>query len=114
MPSEREELKTRLLKEAEEVIEAMLAGKKPAGQNSLSDIERLALRGGRSFEERVTQALAEEEGSKEDQPVCEDCGVGMRSLGRRKRSIVTESGEASIERRYYVCPKCGKKTFPPG
>jgi uncharacterized protein with PIN domain len=114
MPSEQEELKARLMKEAEEVIEALLAGKRAAGENSLSDIERLALRGGRSFEERVTQALAEEESGKEGQPVCEECGVGMRSLGRRRRSIVTESGEARIERRYYVCPRCGKKAFPPG
>ena len=114
MSSEQEEVKARMMKEAERVIEEILAGKKPAGQNSLSEIERLAIHGGRAFEEMVTQALAEEESEAEEQPVCETCRVGMRSVGRRKRSVVTEAGEVRIERSYYVCPKCGRRTFSPG
>lgn len=117
MPSEQDELKAlkaRLLQEAETVIEAMLAGKRPAGQNSLRDLERIVVRGGQSFEERVLQALVDEESEVEGQPVCEECGVGMRSRGKRERAVVTEGGEVQVERRYYVCPKCGRKTFPPG
>lgn len=114
MTTEQEELKARMLKEAEAVIERMLADKRPAGENSLSELERLVVKGGQAFEERVIQMLVEEESEVESQPVCESCGVGMRSRGQRKRAVVTEGGEVRVERRYYVCPRCGGKIFPPG
>ena len=113
MPSDQE-IRERLKKQADEVIERVLAERKPAGENSLSDIEELAVGAGKSFEEKVLAYLAQEESQAKEEPVCEECGRRMRSRGKRKRAIVTEAGEVSVERRYYVCPKCGKKVFPPG
>src|SRR5687768_6755079 len=113
MPSD-EELRERLKKQADELIEAIVANKKPAGQNSLQDLERLAIQAGQGFEERVLDYLAQEESQAEVEPGCEDCGRRMRSRGKRKRQLVSEAGEIQIERRYYVCPKCGKTAFPPG
>jgi len=113
MPSD-EELKEQLKKRADVLIETMLASKKPAGQNSLQDLEKLAIKAGQGFEEQVLRFLAEEESQAAEEPVCEDCRRRMRSRGKRKRHIVTEAGEVEIERRYYTCPGCGKRIFPPG
>jgi len=113
MPSDKE-LKEQLKKRADALIEAMVASKKPAGQNSLQDLERLAIKAGQGFEEQVLHFLAQEESQVAEEPVCEDCRRRMRSRGKRKRHIVTEAGELAIDRRYYVCPECGKRFFPPG
>ncbi len=112
MPSD-DELRERLKKQADELIEAILAGRKPAGQNSLQDLERLAIGAGQGFEERVFEYLAQEESQAQAEPVCEDCGRRMRSRGKRRRQLVSEAGEIELERRYYVCPQCGKRSFPP-
>jgi uncharacterized protein with PIN domain len=113
MPPEHD-LEQRLKAEAEEIIQAIMARKKPAGKNSLKDIENLAQEAGRGFRERVLDYLAQEESQAEEEAVCEECGKRMQSRGKRKRQLVTEAGEVKIERGQYVCPKCGKTIFPPG
>ncbi len=113
MPSE-EDLERQLKEQAEAIIKQVLANKKPAGENSLEDLERLALQAGQGFEEQVLQALAGAESQAEEEPVCEACRQRMQSRGKRKRQLVTQAGEARLERRYYVCPRCGKTIFPPG
>ncbi len=84
MPSD-EELRERLKKQAEEIIEAIVANRKPAGENSLQDLERVAIQAGQGFEERVLEYLAQEESQAEVEPVCDECGRRMRSRGKRKR-----------------------------
>ncbi len=113
MSSERE-LEKQLKQEADGVIKQILANKKPAGQNSLKDLERIAVRAGQGFEERVMQYLAQAESEAAPEPVCEECGRRMRSRGKRRRDVVTQAGEVRVARGYYVCPRCGKKAFPPG
>jgi hypothetical protein len=113
MPSDNE-LREQLKKQADAIIEAIMANKKPAGQNSLQDLERMAIQAGQGFEERVLAYLAQEEGQAEVEPVCKECGRRMRSRGKRKKQLVTEAGEIQIERGYYICPQCGKRAFPPG
>jgi uncharacterized protein with PIN domain len=113
MPSGKEGLRAQLLKEAEAAIDRMLASKKPAGTSSLSDIERLAMGVGQAVERSVAQILTAGESAAEKPPVCERCGGAMRSRGRRERRVVTEAGEVTLRRRYYVCPGCGKTVFPP-
>jgi uncharacterized protein with PIN domain len=112
MPSD-DELREQLRKQADEIIEAIIASRRPAGQNSLQDLERLAIGAGQGFEEQVLEYLAQEESQAESEPVCEECGRGMRSRGKRTRQMVSEAGEIKLERRYYVCPQCGKRSFPP-
>ncbi len=113
MTSERE-LEERLREQAEEVIRRVLAEKKPAGKNSLKDIEQMAIRAGEGFREQVLEYLAREESQAQEEPICEECQRRMKSRGRRKREVVTEAGELRLERSCYVCPKCGKRVFPPG
>ncbi len=112
--SSEQEMEEQLKEQAERIIKQILANKKPAGENSLKDLEKLAIQAGQGFEERVLQYLAQEESEAAQEPVCEECGQRMRSRGKRKRDLVTEAGEVRLERRYYVCPQCGQKAFPPG
>ena len=113
MPTEQD-LEQGLKAEAETIIQEIVARKKPAGKNSLKDIESLAKEAGRGFREKVLDYLAQDESQAAEEPVCEECGKRMQSRGKRKRHLVTEAGEVTIERRHYVCPECGKTIFPPG
>ena len=113
MTSEQE-LERELREQAEREIKRVLAEKKPTGENSLKDIEGMAIRAGDRFREQVLEYLAREESQAKEEPVCEGCRRRMKSRGKRKRAVVTEAGEVWLERCYYVCPECGKKIFPPG
>jgi tRNA(Ile2) C34 agmatinyltransferase TiaS len=112
--SSEQELEEQLKEEADSLIERLLADRKPAGENSLKDIEQMAIRVGQEFRERVLHYLAHEESQAAAEPVCGGCGRRMRSRGKRVRQVVTEAGEVKVERGYYVCPGCGQKAFPPG
>jgi DNA-directed RNA polymerase subunit RPC12/RpoP len=112
----RDELKTRLMAEAETAIDKILANK-PASENiTLSEIEQLALGGGRDFREAVLKNLVAE--GQDTQPgeaiSCPQCGSNMHSKGKRTKIIVTEAGEVSVERDYYYCAACKQGVFPPG
>jgi hypothetical protein len=47
---------------------------------------------------------------------CAECGRRMKYKGEQfKRTIYSLEGDVSLERAYYVCPKCeGEAIFPPG
>jgi hypothetical protein len=111
-----EELKARLMAEAEKAIDKVLAEKTPAGKISLTEIERLAVRSGEEFKTEVLKALAGEDSTarREHEQACPKCGTRMQRRGQRKRTIVTEAGSSAVERAYYVCPGCGTALFPPG
>ena len=112
----KDELKARLLAEAEKAIDEMLSEKPAAGRMSLEDIERLALKSGTQVEASVLQALGHDEVEAEqavDQR-CERCGSRMQRRGMHRRQVMTEAGATTLERAYYVCPGCGASLFPPG
>jgi hypothetical protein len=45
-------------------------------------------------------------------PVMCACGQRMRSVGIRKKRLRTIVGEITVERRGYLCPKCGQRSYP--
>jgi DNA-directed RNA polymerase subunit RPC12/RpoP len=112
----QDELKARLLAEAEKAIDAMLAEKPEAGTLSLADIERLALKSGAQVEAGILKELGQEESEIESshEQMCERCGSRMQRRGRSGRQVKTEAGTAQLERTYYVCAGCGASLFPPG
>ncbi len=113
--SAEEELRAWLKGQADELVERVMRERKASGQNRLEDIEDLALDAGRGFREGVLRELsAAESDAASDAVVCDRCGHRMESRGRRKRVIVSRAGEVKVERRHYVCPECGKRSFPPG
>lgn len=115
MSDPKAELKARLLAEAEAAIEQMLAEAVPAEQASLADIERSA----RITSQRMEQAIAHElagagAAALPAWPNCPQCDQKMQNKGKRKRRVVTESGEIELERTYYYCSSCRQGLFPPG
>jgi len=116
MPTSREELKARLLAQAEAAIDEMLAKKKAPAVASLADIEHVAEQAGDTIAEAITAALLNESGQElaATWPTCPTCGKRLLAKGKRPRRVVTESGEAIIVRDYYYCRHCRKGIFPPG
>ena len=111
----KEELKAKLLSEAEAVIEAMLGKKGPREQMTMREIVALALESGQQVEAAVVGVLSQESAARpQEEIVCEQCGRRMHDKGKRLRDIVTSAGEARLERDYYYCGQCKVGRFPPG
>lgn len=52
---------------------------------------------------------------KEKRPKCVNCGVPLRSEGKRSRSLTTDHEQViELIRSYASCPECGMSFFPPG
>ena len=113
MRPSKEELKARLMAEAETAIEKLLAGASEKEELQLSDIEHLARTAGQRMMQRITEGLVEAEAGHEESRDCPQCGQRMRYKGRKKRDLVAETGEVKLERAYYYCPSCQKGFFPP-
>jgi ribosomal protein L37AE/L43A len=111
-----EELRAHLLAEAEKGINDLLAEKPADNKMTLTDIERLVGRMGQEIQAKVLKELGHtsREAHHVEAPVCERCGSRMQRRGMRSRQVVTEVGEMTLERAYYVCPGCGASLFPPG
>jgi hypothetical protein len=109
----RREVEGRLGERIRELVEEALASaNKPL---SLSEIEDIALQVRERIGEAVTQELvAKQAPLAVPGPVCEGCGREMHYKGRKKRRLVTRSGEVDWERPYYYCPTCRRGLFPPG
>jgi methionyl-tRNA synthetase len=112
----KDELKARLLKEAEKAIDEVLAKKTAADKIRLDEIEQLSLKSGEQFRASIQQALVADgsEAQSAGGHNCEQCGRRMQRRGLRARQVETEAGRVTVDRAYYVCPQCGASFFPPG
>ena len=92
--------------EAEKAINDLLAEKPADNALTLSDIERLVLRMGQQVQTTMLKELAQasQEAQNVKAPDCERCGSRMQRRGTRPRQVVTDVGEMTLERGYYVCP----------
>ena len=113
MHTDDKKLKAQMMSVAEEVIEKLLAGAKEKENLLLSDIERLVRRAGQDVMQELTGTLANAEAQGKENRRCPECGRKMRYKGRKKREVITETGEVNLERGYYYCPSCEKGVFPP-
>ena len=109
-----EELRARLLAEAEKAIDKMLAERPAALQITLREIERLAVQAGTELSAGIQQALGDEgsQAHSNQEAYCPECGNRMQRRGQVRRRVVTEAGSSQLERVYYVCPGCGYSFFP--
>jgi hypothetical protein len=109
-----EELKAKLMGQAEAIIDGILAKKKPTEQMTLEDIVALALESGQQVEAVVLKALSNGQADEGSGPlVCAECGGRLHYKGKRGRDVVTAAGELRLERAYYYCTKCKVGRFPP-
>lgn len=113
-PSE-EEIKAQLMAEAEAAIDKLLKQRKAHTMPSLTEIEDMALVFRQELGEKATQALADSvKGERIPGPSCPTCGKEMHNKGRKRRRVVTRSGEIKLERTYYYCEHCKQGFFPSG
>jgi transposase-like protein len=81
----------------------------------LTEIEDLALDLRQAIGEKATQVLAEAtEAESVPGPACPTCGEEMHTKGKKRRRVVTRSGEVELERSSYYCEGCQQGFFPPG
>ncbi len=112
--SEDKELKARLMKEVEEVIDRVLANKPERRDITLRYAEKTAVAAGEKLKEVIAQELLKEYGEQAKGVDCPSCGRRLRMKDYRSRRVVTEAGEVEVRRAYYYCEGCRKGIFPPG
>ena len=81
---------------------------------TLAEIEQLAEKAGRAITQELTASLVEEEAKRVEAPSCPECGGKMRYKGKKKRDVVSKTGELQVNRDYYYCEACQTGFFPPG
>jgi uncharacterized protein with PIN domain len=116
MPTPKATLKARLLAQAEAAIEELLRQKKPPESATLADIEGVVMQARQQIEQALTTELLAESGQAlpATWPVCPNCGQRLKAKGKRKRRVVTVTGEVTVKREYYHCRACRRGLFPPG
>lgn len=114
MLSERERLEQKLRSKAEESIRKLLDALPDKAEITMSDMEALTGEMGHDLMQAAMQSLSESQRAEPNEVECEKCNTPMHKRGKRKKQVVTLRGEIEVERQYYVCPRCGAGTFPPG
>jgi hypothetical protein len=111
-----DDIKARLLAEAEQAIEQVVGDRRSANQMTLRDIEGLAVRAGAAVSAGVQKVLSEEvsRAQRSQVQLCPQCGTRMQRRGARVRQITTEAGTSDLERTYYECVGCGHHFFSSG
>jgi YgiT-type zinc finger domain-containing protein len=111
MPTDREELKTKLLAKAEATIDELLKDERLHEKMTLSEIEQVV---GQSEADFRQAALEEIIALQQETPTsCPLCGGQLANKGKRRKQVVSLRGETAIERTYYQCQQCGRGYFPP-
>lgn len=114
MPENREELEKQLRTKAEEAIRNMLEALPNKADLTMDDMERLIGEMGQDIMRETIEEVSQHEQVEPSQVICDACQVQMHKRGKRRKRVVTKRGEIELERQYYVCPQCGRGSFPPG
>ena len=117
MPTKRSkaERKAAIIADVEAYLEEWLA-EDGDEMRQLSELEEIALNGGRLLEEALikAQVAGPQIGQAVPGPTCPTCGAEMRYKGHKRKRLVTQAGEVEMERAYYYCERCRQGLFPPG
>ena len=112
MSNSKDDLKAKLLAQAEVALDAMLSDEKVNTQMSISDMEAVVGELGRSLLPEIVQSLTSESRAPED-AICPECSGALHNKGKRPKKVITVRGEIEVERNYYACTDCGYGFFPP-
>ena len=115
MLKSKEELKTKLMKEAEAVIDELLAWQVETDEPNLAQIEEKVLELRQRLSEQMSEAvIANQEAVRPvPGPGCGQCGREMRYKDMKKVRVNSWVGELKLERGYYYCEQCRTGLFPP-
>lgn len=115
MNSVEDELKRRLMAQAEAAIDEMLKARKSPDEITLTEIEQLARMTGEQVMQYVTDELVKTSEDQQDPTLCcPDCGERLHYKGKKDKPVATETGTTTVRRAYYYCTQCRKGIFPPG
>jgi uncharacterized protein with PIN domain len=114
MANQRMELSEELEEEIRKRIGQVVEEASKRESLTLGEIERLVEKAGRAITRELTAALVEEEAKRVEAPGCPECGGKMRYKGKKKRDVVSKTGELQVNRDYYYCEACRTGLFPPG
>lgn len=112
MSLKKDELKAKLLAEAEASIEKMLFDERVGDEMTITEIEDVIGDLESDFRQRVLSEIVDQQEAKLVR--CPACGGKLRNKGKHRKRIVSLRGETDIERIYYQCEGCGERIFPPG
>jgi len=116
MRRSREQVKTKLLADAEVLIDELLDWNDNTPAPTLTQIEDVVLGLRKRLGERVAEAMVENQETVQPalQVKCPTCGCEMRSKGMKRTEVESRVGSVEVERQYYYCDHCKKGLFPPG
>ena len=115
MRQTREQLKSKLLKEAEAAIEQLLEWHEMTSAPDLTTIEDAVLKVRKQVSQGMAEAvLADQELSQPVEECCPSCGMAMQYKGMKKVTVESRVGALEVERGYYYCSHCRRGFFPPG
>ena len=108
-----EELKARLLTEAEAIINEIIGQGQATQPRTLSEIEQAALKAGQQVKASVLAGLVANTPPASGNDSCPRCGGKLKAKGKRSKWVLTQAGEVRVERDYYYCEQCKTGFFPP-
>ncbi len=108
----REELKARLLAEAEAIINEIVGQDEADQPRTLKAIEQAALKAGQQIKASVLAGLVANVPDASDGQTCPQCGRKLKRKGKRSNWVLTQAGEVQVERAYYYCTQCKTGFFP--
>ena len=116
MTKSREEMKAKLMKEAEAVIDELLEWHLETDKPNLTQVEGKVLDLRQRLSEQLSQTVIENQAAVRPVPgpSCAGCGEEMRYKGMKENRVSSWVGELKIERGYYYCEGCRSGLFPPG
>jgi hypothetical protein len=116
MSSTREQIKARLLKEAERVVDELLDWRDATAEPNLTQIEEIVLKLRKQFSEEMAREVMEAQEAKQlvSGPPCPKCEKEMRYKGQKAATPQTWVGDVKFKRGYYYCAACKVGFFPLG
>jgi hypothetical protein len=115
MGNSRAELKAKLMKEAETVIDELLDWHLTTAEPNLRQVEEKVLTLRQQLSEQMSQTVIENQAAVRPVPGprCQQCGVEMRYKGMKELQVSSWVGELQLDRGYYYCEPCRTGLFPP-
>jgi hypothetical protein len=116
MKRTREQIKSELMKKAEQEIDRWLDWEEKADKPTLTQLENQVLTTRKVLSEaRLEGVLAGQETRPPAEPVrCPTCGQPTENQGQRTKEVETRAGTLRLRRQYHSCAHCQVGFFPLG